>query len=1350
MAETAVQGFRLSPQQRRLWTLAKEAEGSPYRAEAVVRITGPLDRARLETALGEVVARHEILRTVFPVPPGMSQPAQVIQPPEPVRLADAPGPLRPDEEPPFAAALFLEGPESHHLLLTAHAFVADAAALEVIVRDLARAYAGRLEDEPPAQYADVAEALNELLESEETEAGRELWREEGTLPAGDDSSPFRPQWISLRLETSAPAATLLAAWRTLLWRLGLPGEAIGVEYPGRHYEGFDTAAGPFARFLPVRLPVADGLSFGELADRAAARLAELEDWQDYFFPQGGFLPAGFRFAEPADPEPAGPVRFEIESVRGWTERFELLLSARGLVLELGYDAARFTEEEAHRILEAFRAVLENVEPADRLGDVELTRPEERERLLRDLAGPEIPIPSVPVHRLILEQSPDAVALSGEDGLRVTYEELAGRVRQLAVHLQSLGVGLETRVGLCAERSPEMIVGLLAILEAGGAWVPLDPSYPAARLEFMLGDSKAPVLLIQDHLRGRLEASGVEVVLLAEDGSGEARNLPDPHPESAAYVLYTSGSTGTPKGVVVRHRALTNQSRWMLDAYPLGPGHRVLQKTPSSFDASVWEILAPLAAGAELVLAAPGAHRDPVEMGRVLREREVTSLQVVPALLRLLLDGGYLEGCPSLARLFCGGEPLTEDLRARVHRLSDRIELINLYGPTETTVQVASWVAERRASDRAVPVGRPVHNARLYLLDPWGKLVPEGFPGEIWIGGVAPARGYLDRPDQTAESFRPDPFSGEPGARMYRSGDLGRLRADGALEFLGRIGGQNKVRGYRFDPGEIEAVLRAHGSVRDAAVLVRGDRLVAYVVPREGTPSLQALRPFLAERLPDYLVPTDLVVLSALPLSPSGKVDRSALPASGAEEISAPAEPAAPRTPLEEILAEIWAGLLGRERVGVYDDFFELGGHSLLGAQLVARVRDALGVEISLRNVFEAPTVAGLAARVEEAWRGEGPAAPPLVPVPRVPGEGLPLSFAQQRLWFLDRLAPGSAYYNVPSAVRFTGDLDERALGAAFNEIVRVHESLRTTFHAVDGRPMQMAAPALVLPLPVADLSVLPAALREAEALRLAEEEARRPFDLSRGPLARLTLLRLGEGERVLLTTLHHIVSDAWSVGVLYRSLLALYAAFAEGRPSPLVPPPVQYADYAVWQRERFAGEAWDRELSWWAGRLADLPVLQLPADRPRPPRQTFRGAGIKAELPADLAARLRAVARERGATLFMVLLAGFQALLSRITGQEEIVLGSPVANRERSEVEGLIGFFVNTLVLRTDASGNPAFADLVGRARETALGAWAHQSLPFERLVEELQPERDLSRQPLFQVMFHLQNVPLPDFGIPG
>ncbi|HSK76264.1 MAG TPA: amino acid adenylation domain-containing protein, partial [Thermoanaerobaculia bacterium] len=1352
MAETAVQGFRLSPQQRRLWALARE-EGSAYRAEAAVRITGPLDRARLEAALGEVVARHEILRTVFPVPPGMSRPAQVIQPPEPVRLADAPGPFRPDREPPFAASLVSEGPESHRLHLAAHAFVADAAALEVVVRDLARAYAGRLDGEPPAQYADVAEALNELLESDETEAGRDFWREEGALPAERDSAPFSPQWVSLGLETSASAATLLAAWRTLLWRLGLDGAAIGVEYPGRHYEGFDTAAGPFARFLPVRLPVADGLSFAELADQAAGKLAELEDWQDYFFPEGGFLSAGFRFAEPADPEPAGPVRFEVERARGWTERFELLLSARGLVLELGYDAARFGEEEAHRILEAFRALLENAEPASRLGDLELIRPEERRRLLEELAGPAVPIPPVPVHRLILERTSDAIALSGEDGIRVTYGELAERTRQLATYLRSLGVGAETRVGLCADRSPEMIVGLLAILEAGGAWVPLDPSYPAARLAFMLGDSKAPVVLVQDHLRDRLEASGVEVVLLPPRVS--TLGYPNTAPgggtdESAAYVLYTSGSTGTPKGVVVRHRALTNQIRWMLDAYPLEQGDRVLQKTPSSFDASVWEILAPLAAGAELVLASPGAHRDPVAMGRVLREREVMSLQVVPALLRLLLDGGHLEGCPSLARLFCGGEPLTEDLRERVHRLSDRIELINLYGPTETTVQVTSWVAERRASDRAVPVGRPVLNARLYLLDPWGRLAPAGLPGEVWIGGVAPARGYLDRPDLTGDSFRPDPFSGEPGARMYRSGDLGRLRADGALEFLGRIGGQNKVRGYRFDPGEIEAILRAHPSVQDAVVLVREDRLVAYAVPGEGTPSLALLRPFLAERLPDYLVPTDLVVLPALPLSPSGKVDRSALPAPGEDEASAPGGSVAPRTPLEEILAEIWAGLLGRERVGVHDDFFELGGHSLLGAQLVARVRDALGVEVSLRNVFEAPTVAGLAARVEEEWRGDAPPVPPLVPVPREPGAALPLSFAQQRLWFLDRLSPGSAYYNVPSAVRFTGELDERALAAAFNEIVRLHEALRTTFHNVEGRPAQTAAPSLVLPLPVVDLSGLADALREDEAHRLALEEAQRPFDLATGPLARLILLRLGEGERVLLTTLHHIVSDAWSVGVLYRSLLALYTAFAAGKPSPLAPPPVQYADYAVWQRERFAGEAWERELAWWARQLADLPVLRLPADRPRPPRQTFRGAGVTAELPGDLAARLRALARERGATLFMVLLAGFQALLHRITGQDEVVLGSPVANRERSEVEGLIGFFVNTLVLRTDVSGNPSFADLVSRARETALGAWAHQSLPFERLVEELQPERDLSRQPLFQVMFQLQNVPLPDFGLPG
>ncbi|MFL6194099.1 MAG: amino acid adenylation domain-containing protein [Thermoanaerobaculia bacterium] len=1426
MSQPVVQGFRLSPQQRRLWALRREGGGLPYRSRMAVRIEGRLDRAALAAALEDVVARHEILRTTFPQPPGLSLPAQSIREPAhgAVRLEvhEAWGPegealldllweelgerpFQPDREPPVAFALVSLGPESHRLLVAADALVADAAGLEVLAGDLRRAYAARIGQGPAiavateevAQYADVAEALNELLESEETGTGREHWREYwreagapgATVAAGE---PFLPRSVAADLGREALAAAgelaagtstsrqavLLAAWLPVLRRM-VPGEdlaaAVAVELAGRHYEGFDSALGPFARSLPVAVPFGDDSPFADLVARTGERLTAAGEWQDYFSWEGpagpaAYVPAAFRFSSLGGEERAGGATFSLERLEARTDRFGLQLAALhgsdGLRIELHYDAGRFGEEEARRLLAAYRALLAQAvaAPETRIGDLGLVGPEERRRLIDGLNRTERPFEPVPVHRLFAEQAartPDAVAVTDAAGAALTYGELAGRASLLARRLRRLGVGPEVRVGLCAERSVGMLAGILAVLEAGGAYVPLDPGYPAARLAFMLEDSRAPVLLIEERLRGRVpEPPGMVVVPLeAEDGE---RPAPVPaavevDPENAAYVLYTSGSTGTPKGAVVRHRALTNHMLWMAEAYPLAADDRLLQKTPVSFDASVWELFAPLLAGAELAFAGPDAHRDPARLAREAAAREATILQVVPSMLRLLLEEPGFASCRSLRRLFCGGEILAGDLRDRFFATFPETALINLYGPTEATIQITSWAAERGSKGESVPVGRPIHNARIYLLDGLldGRLlpVPEGTAGEVWIGGEPLARGYLDRPDLTAESFRPDPFAAAPGARMYRTGDLARYLDGGVLEFAGRAGRPLKIRGYRFEPGEVEAALRGYEAVKDAAVLVREDRpgdvrLVAYVVPRRGEAPLAELRARLAERLPEFMVPSSFVALRAFPLTPSGKLDRGALPPPGAAPEEKEAGYVAPRNPVEEVLAGIWAGLLGRERVGVHDDFFELGGHSLLGAQLVSRVRDALGIEPSLRSVFETPTVAGLAGQVESAWRAS--ASPPLMREPREPGAPVPLSFAQRRLWFLDRMAPGNPYYNVPSAVRFTGPLDERAVAAAFNEIVRLHEALRSTFHAGEGEPFQVAAPSLHVPMPVVDLAGLPAAVREPEVQRLAREEARRPFDLARGPLVRLALLRLRGQERVLLTSLHHIVSDAWSVAVFYRDLMVLYEAFSQGRPSPLAEPPVQYADFALWQRRWFQGEARERELAYWERQLADLPTLRFPADRPRPARQSFRGAALTAELPAALAATLRTLARSWSATPFMVLLAAFQALLHRYTGQDEVVVGSPIANRERSEVEGLIGFFVNTLVLRTGFDGDPAFQDLVGRAREVALGAYAHQSLPFEMLVEELEPERDLGRQPLFQIMFQLQNVPLPAFEIAG
>ncbi|HEX7240317.1 MAG TPA: condensation domain-containing protein, partial [Longimicrobiaceae bacterium] len=712
------------------------------------------------------------------------------------------------------------------------------------------------------------------------------------------------------------------------------------------------------------------------------------------------------------------------------------------------------------------------------------------------------------------------------------------------------------------------------------------------------------------------------------------------------------------------------------------------------------------------------------------------------MLQAFVEAADAERCATLKRVVCSGEALPAALVERFHeRFAPPVELHNLYGPTEAAVDVSFWTCERGGSGAGVPIGRPVWNTQLYVLDGGLGPVPVGVAGELYIGGVQVARGYLGRAELTGDRFVPDPFGGEAGGRLYRTGDKVRWRSDGALEYLGRLDEQVKVRGFRIEPGEVEAVLLAQPGVRECAVVVREDapgerrRLVAYLAAAaEGLPSVEELRAQLRESLPEYMVPTAFVALETLPLTPNGKVDRAALPTPAAERASG-REPAAPRNPAERALVEIWSAVLGVERVGIHERFFELGGDSILAIRVATAAR-RVGMQLLPRQLFEHATIAELAGQVEEMRRAGLPVLPPVMPTGRA--GPLPLSFAQERLWFIDRLEPGSAVYNIPVAWRLGGELDVEALERALGEIVRRHETLRTTFAEVDGSPVQVIAPFGGFALPVEDLSDL----SEAALRRRAREEAARPVDLAAGPLFRAALLRVGAEDHVLLLTMHHIVSDGWSMGVLFRELSALYAAYREGGESPLAELPVQYADYAVWQREQLVGEVLDRQLAYWKERLAGAPeLLELPTDRPRPAVQTFRGAAVPMELSQELLERLQALGRSEGATLYMVLLGAFQVLLSKYSGSEDIVVGSPIAERTRGEVEGLIGFFVNTLVLRTDLSGDPSLRELLGRVRQVTLGAYEHQELSFEKLVAELQPERSLSHSPLFQVMFTMNNT---------
>ncbi|HVR95163.1 MAG TPA: amino acid adenylation domain-containing protein, partial [Thermoanaerobaculia bacterium] len=708
-------------------------------------------------------------------------------------------------------------------------------------------------------------------------------------------------------------------------------------------------------------------------------------------------------------------------------------------------------------------------------------------------------------------------------------------------------------------------------------------------------------------------------------------------------------------------------------------------------------------------------------------------------------------------MIVGNEKMLPERFAAWRRLiGSGVRSTNAYGPTEdtitSTIYESSLPAEVSLDLRTVPIGRPLDNKRVYVLDGDLRPVPVGVAGELYIGGAGQARGYHGRSDLTAEKFVPDPFGGvhgPAGSRLYRTGDLTRYLPGGDVEFLGRVDHQVKIRGFRIELGEIETVLRQVPSVETAVVQAREDvpgdrRLVAYLVGApEGRAATAELRRFVRERLPEYMVPSAFLWLESLPLTPNGKVDLRALPAPETSRLDLESAYVAPRTPVEEVVAAVWGDALGVERVGAEDNFFELGGHSLVATRVISRLRDALGLEVPLRDLFEAPTVSGLAGRVEQALRsGEGVEMPAIERVPR--DRSLPLSFAQQRLWFLDQLDPASPAYNLPDAVRLSGPLSRPVLAATLSEIVRRHESLRTTFgRTASGEPVQRIAAAGLVVLPVVDLSSLPEPAREPEALRLAHEEARRPFDLERGPLLRVTLIATAATEHAVLLTLHHIVGDGWSAGLLVQELGTLYTAFAAGRPSPLPELAVQYADFAHWQRQWLSGAVLERQLAWWRERLSGVPTLELPADRPRPAVRTARGGSIPLRLPAALSQALAALNRRQGVTPFMTLLGLFQALLARHAGVEDLAVGSPIAGRTRSEVEPLIGFFVNTLVLRSDLSGDPGVRQLLDRVREATLGAYAHQDLPFERLVEELAPERDLARTPLFQVVFALQNVPV-------
>ncbi|HSK77695.1 MAG TPA: amino acid adenylation domain-containing protein [Thermoanaerobaculia bacterium] len=1314
----------------------------------------------------------------------------------------------------FRATLLRLGAGEHALLLSLHHIVADGWSLGLLFRDLSALYAASLEGkdaalpELPTRYGDFARWQREKLQGDGLAKELAFWRErlEGAPPVLElpTDHPRRlvasPQGdvepASLDEETAAGLKalgqregatlfmTLLALFDVLLYRYTGQGDfVVGLPVANRNRTELEGVIGCFSSTLLLRARLSRDLTFRELLATVRAEALAVFAHSDLPFE---------KLVEELQPErnlshnPLFQVMFALQSAPGGGLALPGL-ALGGLPVERGlakldlsldmtevpggvrgyfeYSTDLYTAETIGRMAGHFRALAEDAlaDPDARIGAMEILSAEERRQILVDWNQRAEDFPP-PVPGLIAEQArrtPDAPAvLFGDEVL--TYAGLEAKANRLARHLRRLGVGPDTPVGVCVERSVEMPLSLLAVLKAGGAWVPLDPTYPRERLALIIEDTAMPVLLTQQHLL-EVVPEGLQAAIVCADtidlSAEDPSALPgEIHPESLAYVIYTSGSTGKPKGVGVPHRSLANHAVACAVRYGMEPSDRALQFTSISFDITSEEIFPTWITGGAVVPRAPGLFPSFAELSDLIVRHGVTVANLPTAYWHEWVGEMHRAQTPPpppLRLVIVGTEQaLPERLAEWIGLVGDRVKFNNGYASTEATVTALVYEPDENALERSkaghrVPVGKTIRNCRAYVLDAGLEPVPMSVPGDVYIGGPNVSRGYLNWPDRTAASFLPDPFAEAmgygPGQRMYRQGDRGRWLPSGDLEFLGRADEQVKIRGFRIEPGEVETVLARHPSVKDCVVLVKSDgplgkRLVGYAAPVPGTVlAAEEVKDWLRERLPDHMVPSGLVVLDALPLTVNGKVDRRALLKIEIAEEAAAGASVPPETPLEEVVAGLWADLLRRERVGRHENFFDLGGHSLLAAQVVSRVREALGVELPLRTLFEKPTVAGIASAVEQDLRAEeGLVAPPVVPGPR--DGALPCSFAQQRLWFLDRLMPQSAGYNMPANLRLEGPLDVSALEASLAGIVRRHESLRTTFAAVDGQPVQRIAPPGPWMLPVVDLSGDPeAAGREALAESLA------PFDLERGPLFRAKLLKLADDDHLLLVTMHHIVSDGWSINVFFRELAALYGG------SSLPELPVQVPDYAVWQRNWLQGEVLAKQTGFWKERLAGAPAsLELPFDRTRPPVQTTNGAREPLRLGAEILEGLGNLARERRATLFMVVLAAFDVLLARASGQDDILVGTPVAGRNRREIEGLIGLFVNTLVLRTDLSGGSSFRDLLARTREASLEAYTHQDLPFEQIVEEVKPERHLSHNPIFQVMLVLHHAAGGRLSLPG
>ena len=1300
-------------------------------------------------------------------------------------------------------------PEDHVLLLESHHVATDGWSRGILLRELTALYDGFRSGAPaqlpelPIQYGDYAAWQRESLQGDTLERLLAYWRKQlvgappmlelpldRPRPAGPSfEGAKRTLWLppelleQLRALSQAHGVTLfmtlLAAFDVLLARYS--GESdilVGSPVAGRTHPETHGVMGYFINTLVMRTSIAGDPTVAELLGRVRDVCLGAYEHQEVPFEklvadlqreQGGRAPLLQSTFTLHDPQLA---KLEIEGttvlplgVATTATKFDLALfteeSPRGLRTAMEYRAELFDPTTIDRMLAHYRAVLESMvaRPEVRVSKLPILPADERAALLDNrqvrLAGYRS---DLLVSDLVAEQvakTPDAIAVVADGSgtnAALTYAELDAQSNRLAWELRRLGVRPDIPVGLFLERTPALIVTMLAVLKAGGAYLPLDPAFPAERLRFMLDDAAPAVIVTEERLRGQL--AGIVVPQLSIDGDAEriARHSGDRAPEttarqdSLAYILFTSGSTGRPKGVMVSHAAISHHTQWIRSLVSFGIGDTVLQKTPVTFDPSGLEIYLALATGARLLLARPGGEHDLEYVLDVMQRERVTMVIFIPSALAASVHlPGFAEACSALRLIISGGEVLTSELAARTLSCAPDGQLFNLYGPTEATIAATAWRFRGDEAPGPLPIGRPLPELNAYIVDKGGELAPFGVAGELCISGVQVARGYLNRPETTADRFVEDPFAKGPRLNMYRTGDRARWRADGVLEFLGRVDEQVKIRGYRIEPEEIEAVLASHPAVAEAAVIAREDvpgsrRLVAYVTVAPGmTLGTLELREFARRSLPEYMVPAAVMVLDQLPLNVNGKLDRDLLPVPDSAEVAT--EYVAPRNDIEGVLAEVWAEVLSIGRVGVHDDFFDLGGHSLLALRVFSRLVDRLHVRLPLRTMFEAPTVAKLAERIVSSEPATSVHA--VEPIPRIGDEG-PASFAQEVLWLLQRSDPELSAYNMADAWSIEGALDLGALQQALNALVERHASMRTTFHQGDSGLVQRIAPARSVAVELLDLCGMAPSERDAGAAALVRSRVRRPFDLGSDLLLRVTLIQVDASHHVLVMVTHHVASDGWSRGVVIHDLSALYTAFARGAEAALSPMPVRFIDYAAWQHDRLRSGVLSEHLEYWSARLAGATLeVGILTDRPRLAEPGFTGASESRRLPMDLLVRLHALAREHDATLFMVLLAAYQVALHRYGAQEDLVVGTVVAGRSRSDLEQIVGYFVNTLPIRTSFEDNPTFATVLDRVREAYLGASEHADVPFQQLVTVMGPGASSGADPVCQAMFvHQNNAP--------